>query len=66
MMPTKMCKAMNEVYNDLKTMTIDQIEECRNKALNDKIRGKLKPEIFNLYDYQCLETIRRKKAGEWE
>ena len=77
-MPTATCHAMNEVYDMLKKLSIEELERCINEAPLAFIRGWTNQEggavtgtyadvyaMECLYVYQCKETISRKKAGIW-
>jgi hypothetical protein len=52
--------AMNKVYDRLKTMTIEQIEQCKSEAVR---MGK---ELFTkTFKAQCDYAISKKQSGEW-
>ena len=60
--PTGICKMMNDTYEVLKTMTVEQLERAKDKAY---ITFSLESER-DLFMYQCSETIRRKNEGVWK
>jgi len=53
------CKFMNEIYEILKPLTVDQIREME-RELGTKSNAQAPIAL-----YCCNETIRRKKAGVW-
>ena len=74
--PTATCEAMNKVYDQLREMSISEIERCIQEAPLAFVRGWLElkgaGQTYNdiyamecLYVYQCRETISRKRKGIW-
>ncbi len=62
MTPTRICKTMNKVYEQLKAMTTKEIRQCVDQSYTGfgaDIDGQ------TLFEYQCRETIRRKAEGIW-
>lgn len=64
---TEECKIMNELYEDLKCLTVGDLEQLKGHMyfrmtwfMNNP---KLSLDAWSLGIYQINETIRRKKAG---
>ena len=75
-MPTATCEAMNKVYDDLRKLSIDELEACIREASLHFVRewgreggaAGTYADVYAmecLYVYQCRETIRRKQKGIW-
>ncbi len=61
MTPTNVCEMMNEAYELLRTMNIEQLYKAQDKTYTNS----MSEEERALLLYQIAETIRRKKAGQW-
>lgn len=55
-------KTMNKVYDGLKTMTVDQINKCKDAAYTKFSSGSYQ---LNLFLNQCNFAIDKKQAGKW-
>ena len=51
---------MNKVYTELKTMTVEQIKQCKDQAYT-ALKG-YHQEVFQI---QCDYAIEKKLAGKW-
>jgi hypothetical protein len=56
---TATCHFMNEIYEILRTLTVEQI-----KKMQVELAGNVNPNTRTAL-YCCKETIRRKNAGVW-
>ena len=55
-------ETMNKVYEELKTMTIDQIKRCKDGAYTKFRTGSYYQRLFM---HQCDFAIEKKQNGEW-
>lgn len=60
MTPTSVCKMMNEAYEVLKTMTIEEIKQASDLAA-------VSMDMYQaaLFRYQCKFAIMKKRTGAW-
>jgi hypothetical protein len=61
MTPTFVCNMMNKVYDKLKEMSVQQIEEAKSLAeikLTDE-------KHLVLFIHQCNYAIEKKMSGKW-
>ena len=58
--PKDVCEMMNKVYDVLKTMTIEQIQEAAKLALIE-----MPEDQAELFQHQCQFAIKKKREGKW-
>jgi hypothetical protein len=60
MTSTATCNMMNRAYEDLKTMTIEQLKEAAALSLS-----KMNARESALFRHQCNYAIMKKRSGAW-
>lgn len=62
MTPTNFCNVMNEVYEELKPLSIPQLQQIKNHLL---VYNKFTKSEKKLFEYQITLTIHYKQIGKW-